>query len=350
MHTRLTTLLTFLLLATFACACSSAEVKTDTNPSPDAVADAMLDLVPTAGVPSGIIGHAEFRFDKPPSLDWQILDSERIVIANFVSATAAVETLPPETPGYRPMHVLRFRASEYLKGTGPSEFTVEVVDHSPEWHRERRNGVYATEAEALVRATATLAERNTAWDDRSGVLFLRGPFSSVASQSSESSETRSGTETNQVFVLTNQRRTNQSFSDYTVDTLGRGWLPASEAASSGTRSTGGVSDTTTSQISDTEFITDGTAQPPPVISASQLRTRISEIEAMLNAGDGSIAYTGCVYGKLVRPWYYQDWEPGPPRRVSIVSAAAAGTEFGNRRDTGEQAYDTDEWYFTGERA
>ena len=100
------------------------------------------------------MGLRPFSFDRPPTLDWQILDSERIVIANFVSATAAVETLPPETPGYRPMHVLRFRASEYLKGTGPSEFTVEVVDHSPEWHRERRNGVYATEAEALVRATA----------------------------------------------------------------------------------------------------------------------------------------------------------------------------------------------------
>ena len=332
-------------------ACAGEETDATSKSTATVETPKTLEPVPTSAyVPGGMHGSTSFLFDRPPTLDWQILDSERIVIANFVSATAAVETLPPETPGYRPMHVLRFRASEYLKGTGPSEFTVEVVDHSPEWHRERRNGVYATEAEALVRATATLAERNTAWDDRSGVLFLRGPFSSVASQSSESSETRSGTETNQVFVLTNQRRTNQSFSDYTVDTLGRGWLPASEAASSGTRSTGGGSDTTTSQISDTEFITDGTAQPPPVISASQLRTRISEIEAMLNAGDGSIAYTGCVYGKLVRPWYYQDWEPGPPRRVSIASAAAAGTEFGNRRDTGEQAYDTDEWYFTGERA
>ena len=348
---RLSMIFAALLAMTVFVACAGEEADTTSESAPTLETPRTLVPVPTSAyVPEGMHGSTVFLFDHPPTLDWQILDSERIVIANFVSATAAVETLPPETPGYRPMHVLRFRASEYLKGTGLSEFTVEVVDHSPEWHRERRNGVYATEAEALVRATATLAERNTAWDDRSGVLFLRGPFSSVASQSSESSETRSGTETNQVFVLTNQRRTNQSFSDYTVDTLGRGWLPASEAASSETRSTGGGSDTTTSQTSDTEFITDGTAQPPPVISASQLRTRISEIEAMLNAGDGSIAYTGCVYGKLVRPWYFQDWEPGPPRRVSIVSAAAAGTEFGNRRETEEQAYDTDEWYFTGERA
>ena len=347
---RLSMILAILVVALLV-ACAGEETDTTLEPTPTLETATTLEPVPTSAyIPGGMHASTVFLFDRPPTLDWQILDSERIVIANFVSATAAVETLPPKTPGFRPMHVLRFRAVEYLKGTGPTEFTVEVVDHSPEWHRKRRNGDYATEAEALARATATLVERNTAWDDRSGVLFLQGPFSSVASQSSqssESSETRSATETNQVFTLTNQDRTNQRFFDYTVDTLSRAWLPASEAASSSTRSTGGGT-TTTTQTSSAEFITDGTAQPPPVISASQLRIRISEIEAMLNAGDGSIAYKGCVYAKLVRPWYFQDWEPGPPRTVSIVSAAAAGAEFGNRRDTGESAYDSIEWYFTGE--
>ena len=131
-------------------ACAGEETDATSKSTATVETPKTLEPVPTSAyVPGGMHGSTSFLFDRPPTLDWQILDSERIVIANFVSATAAVETLPPETPGYRPMHVLRFRASEYLKGTGPSEFTVEVVDHSPEWHRERRNGVYATEAEAL---------------------------------------------------------------------------------------------------------------------------------------------------------------------------------------------------------
>lgn len=67
MLTRLTTLLTFLLLATLAVACSDAEDETEIDPTPESVTGSVLDPVPTAGVPSGFIGHAEFRFDKPPS-------------------------------------------------------------------------------------------------------------------------------------------------------------------------------------------------------------------------------------------------------------------------------------------
>ena len=76
-------------------------------------------------------------------------------------------------------------------------------------------------------------------------------------------------------------------------------MPAEESSSSETRST-----------SETNFITDGTPQDPPsAISFAALRTRISEIEAMMDAGDGSEDYTKCVESKLTRERYFRDWTP-----------------------------------------
>ena len=130
---RLSMIFAALLAMTVFVACAGEEADTTSESAPTLETPRTLVPVPTSAyVPEGMHGSTVFLFDHPPTLDWQILDSERIVIANFVSAEAAVETLPPETPGYRPMHVLRFRASEYVKGTGPSEFTVEIADHTPE--------------------------------------------------------------------------------------------------------------------------------------------------------------------------------------------------------------------------
>ena len=78
-----------------------------------------------------------------------------MVVATFMSATAEVQTIPAD-PGvastYRPMHVLRIRASEYLKGSGPREFTVEVLDRSYgiDHEREVYSG-YLTQEAALTR-------------------------------------------------------------------------------------------------------------------------------------------------------------------------------------------------------
>ncbi len=284
-----------------------------------------------------------------PSIDQQILESDIIVVASFVSITAAVQTIPGETgvaPTYRPMQVLRFRASEYLKGTGPNEFTVEVLDDS---YGIQFGGAlypgYLTREAALAKATELVSQRNTTWDDRVGVLFLEGPLTSAVTASSDSTsgnETRSSTEedadtsptpTNFRFVLSNQGV--QSSFEYSVDTLSRTWLPATEPPSGGTRSSNGRT-SETAQSTSSQYITDGTVTPPPVISLSDLRTRVGEIDTMLRAGSGIEGYSDCFYHTLIRErWFRAD----PDSKVSaftftIESGLAAGTAH-LKRESGD---------------
>ena len=245
-----------------------------------------------------------------PSIDQQILESDIIVVATFDSATAAVQTIPGESgvaPTYRPIHVLNFRATEYLKGTGPTEFTVEVLDDS---YGIETNGNlykgYLTEAEAKAAATQLLTQRNTTWDNRPGVLFLEGPLSSA---------TPSGAASSQTFEFTLSNQGAQTNFEYAIDTLSRTWLPAKQAISS-----------ESSVVSSTEYITDGAKIPPPVLSLSTLKTRIMEIGSLLSAGDGSEAYTDCIYSSLVdfSDRYTRDRTPLTSDRT-IESGLAAGT-------------------------
>ncbi len=227
-----------------------------------------------------------------PSIDQQILDSDIIVVASFVTASPGVQTIPGDSgvaPTYRPAQILSFQANQYLKGTGPNEFRVEVLDDS---YGVDVNGNlyrgYLTEAEAMEAATELIAQRNTSYDNRPGVLFLKGVISS---------ETPSGSKTETVassfaFVLSNQGA--QSNFAYSIDTLSRTWLPAKEMISADV-----------SGASTTEYVTDGLESPPPVISLSTLRTRIGEIDAMLSEGEDIEGYADCVYRMLTEERHYR---------------------------------------------
>ena len=116
--------------------------------------------------PTVISRSRTFRFSKPPTMDWQIVDSQTIVVATLTSATAGTEATDDTPARYRPAHVLQFRSSQYLKGTGPDLFTVTVVDQSGEGY------TYATESSALAEANRTLAARNTEWGLSSWGSFL----------------------------------------------------------------------------------------------------------------------------------------------------------------------------------
>ena len=59
----------------------------------------------------------------PDSLDQYIFSADVIVRAALLSAAAAVEGAGT---AFRPVNNLRFRAIEYLKGIGATEFTVQV--------------------------------------------------------------------------------------------------------------------------------------------------------------------------------------------------------------------------------
>ena len=290
-----------------------------------------------------------FRFVDPPPLDWQILDSDVIVVANFVSATAGVDTYEGPPAAYLPMHTLQFRASQYLKGTGPTEFTVEVLDYGP--HTPPSG--YLNREHVLDLARSSLEARNTQWDSRTGVLFLKGPLAAASEVSTDSSSRSPQSEPAGVFHLTNNDLLNQSAFQYTVDTLSRDWLPASEAPSSSGRSTDGET-SNTPQPSNQEFIADGSTDPPPILTLSALRTRIAEIDTMLSSGDGSTEFKECIESKLRSPYHASNWQPMIYKTGQLTSGMPAGTQFGVR-EVGSVlppggGYDDYDLYLTGEQS
>ena len=270
------------------------------------------------------IEHKVFRLDTPPTLDWQIVDSQTIVVATLITATAGTEATKVTPARYRPAHVLQFRAGQYLKGSGPNQFTVMVVD------RTNEGPTFSAQSDALAEANRTLATRNTRWDSRPGVLFLEGP------ETSASGGARGTSGTTSTFSLTNNDALAQSPFLYSIDTLSRSWLPDASSNDSGTSRT-----TETPQ----EFITDGASNPPPVTSLTALQTRINEIQAMLDAGDDSEAFVNCVASVLKNPWFNQDWEPGQIRTGTLESGMPSGSEFGSRKVPSDTRYRTS-WKFT----
>ena len=208
---------------------------------------------------------------------------------------------------YLPKQTLQFSATEYLKGTGPATFTVDVMDTSPVLVNGDFYQGYLTKADAMTASKEILAQRNTTWDDRSAVLFLRGPLTPTSQSSASSNETYE-------FTLSNYGA--YSNFAYAVDTLSRTWLPAKEAVSG-----------EASVSSTTEYITDGSKNPPPVMSLPSLKTRIGEIDAMLAAGTGKEGYADCIRASLVRERYFRNWTGPSIYEYSVNSGLAKGTQI-----------------------
>ena len=227
-----------------------------------------------------------------------------VVVATFQSVAAGTETMSApegEQATYRPVLTMTFQATEYLKGTGPGDFTVELRGVGYEVYRvggQYYRG-YLTQADALAEATRLTTARDTKYDDRPGILFLRGPITPVPTveEAAPSANTYG-------FVLHHRKG---SF-DYSVDSTSRTWLPAKETSSGA------------NVAADQEYIADGTEVPPPTISLSAVRTRIAEIGAMLQEGDGVEGWEACIYSKLSRTHdldYMGEWDPTTlPRSLS----------------------------------
>ena len=105
----------------------------------------------------------------------------------FLSASAGVRNYPPDDDiDPAPVFVFRFRVVQYLKGSGGEELTVRVLAASPQGGGSdyiispsgdsliRLSPTPTPDAnEALRTAQSRLAERDTRWDDREAIVFLR---------------------------------------------------------------------------------------------------------------------------------------------------------------------------------
>ncbi len=231
--------------------------------------------------------------DAAPSVDLQIFDTDVIVVASLVSAAAGVQQ---DGDVYRPGQILRFRSSEYLKGTGPTEFVVEVLIVEFE---------ASTEAKALELARDYIARRNTSYDQRLGILFLSGPLTAatISEGQSDTSLSRSASSSTTAFNFASDEFLATSSWEYSIDSIDRVWMPArnnTPLSTSGGRAP---------QNSDLEYITDGAATPPTVIRLSELKSKISALATRLAGGAGIAGFKECVRGELNRERFYRDYEP-----------------------------------------
>ena len=229
-----------------------------------------------------------------PSVNLQIFDADVIVVTSLVSAAAGVQQ---DGDVYRPGQILRFRSSEYLKGTGPAEFVVEVSIVEFE---------ASTSAKALEFARDYIARRNTSYDGRPGILFLSGPLTAatVSQGQSDTSSGRSAPNTpSTTFNFASEEFLATSSWEYSIDTIERVWMPAKNNPPTS------ASRARTPQNSNPEYITDGETTPPTVIRLSELKTKISALATRLASGADVPGFKECVRGELNRERYYRDWEP-----------------------------------------
>ena len=295
------------LLAAVAVACARQDATDPLPGSPESGHSPTPALqVPT---PTPETGHSLINpaSTVAPSLEEQIFYSDAVVREPLLSASAGTETVPSDpgvAPTYRPVHELRFTVHEYLKGSGPAEIVVVVRDEH----------TYLSSADALEAAEWLLSRRTATWDDRQGVLFL-GPAG--ASGDGRRSVTPGSTSPAYVFTLSNYGV--QTRWDYSVDTLSRAWLPSSGDGSSDVRS---------SDTAGLTFITDGTLSPPPVVSLSELRAQVAELETTLASGADIAGFEDCVQGKILRERLSRAHPPWTPIQyeATLASGVAAGTE------------------------
>ncbi len=221
----------------------------------------------------------------------------------------------------------KLQVLEYLKGTGVTEIVAVAMD---------LRHFYNTEDEAQAALAALEATRDTRWDEREAIIFLRDSDNSLSS-TQQASHYFLG-------LLT------VGYEDgYTVASRwNKLWLPAETTMGSGGQ-----------QRFLLDVPSDETDQSP-VITLDEMKTRIAEITDELNGDDGSEEFRQCVlltYELERRELNYWEQYPSrqgsmsvnaPPHDHKLGSGLAAGTliygdddGFGYLPDNREQVWLTD---------
>ena len=200
-------------------------------------------------------------------IEQKILTSPIVVRATMTALSS--EVMADADGEFRAVFKFSLSVSEYLKGTGPSAIVALWLDDAS----------YETRREADVARAIILAWRDDQWDDREAIIFLLELSSGFGP------------------LVDEQLRLADHFllyvgDPYSSDDLyslhsreNKIWLPA--ASSVGTAGDG------------QKFLLDvpGSGSTTPTITLGELKTRITDVTAEFNGGDGSEAYKACVRNK-----------------------------------------------------
>ena len=216
-------------------------------------------VVPSAG--------SMIAYDGPSSLEERILKSPVIARVRLDSVSSAAEsgTIFDGSTKYIAILEFRFSVLEYLKGSGANDI-VAVWDADP---------VFDTRQEAEAALPAIVAARDTQWDDREAIVFLRN------SQTYLPSTQQTGR-----YYLSWERGSDLDDNYSIASRYNKLWLPAEAAVDAPSQPSGDQQ----------RFLLDvppasGTA---PTTTLGEIKTRIAGVAAKLDAGDGSEEYRECV--------------------------------------------------------
>ena len=270
--------------------------------------------------------------DTPWSIEEETLRADLIARVQFVEAVVGAEytTAHPDYPGFQPLVEVKFRVLEYLKGSGPNEI-VAVLDYVGQ--------PYTVKADVLVEAGVMLARRDTQWDSREAIVFLKDyheDFDSIG---------KSGR-----YWMGNF--THYGMDGYTIASqFHRYWLPAAATTTSRSRArgsgAGGEQQFLLGLPNDPYADLRVGRTPPPsstgtrttrstpaqqsngAMGLSALKARINAVEAEITAGDGSDEYANCVFHKyrVIRKVRELTSENKVPEELSreIASGQPSGT-------------------------
>ena len=265
------------------------------------------------------------------SLEVTILTSDLIVKARLNSITS--DTSTDKNGKYRGIVKFNLTVSEHLRGTSPTMIAGVWIDGWP----------YDTRAEAMNKANMLIAGRDTQWDDREAVIFLKSSNTTTARYLPESSHyllawggwDRTGRDDLHT-LYSNQRRT---------------WLPSSSESSggSGARSTDDSQELLlalpqsarrsesagTGETAGRSTGTDTSNGQSTTLGA--LKDTIRKLMAEYNGGDGSSAHKECVVQKYQHLSKARNWPAlyGNPYNAlgvehSLASGLASGTVVSER--------------------
>ncbi len=274
------------------------------------------------------------------SIEEKIANHPVIVRATMTSFSSDIISRDEE---HRAIMEFGLNVSEYLKGSGSSSITAV-------WFTQG----YSTREEAEAWKASILADRDARWDDREAIIFLF-PDISFASEF--------GDRFTDKYSLGVNYYADDRYSLHSLNN--KRWLPATGSRGSSSASSGSNSQEFLLDVPRQERATgegaagaQASSTTTPTIALSALKTRISEVTAELNGGDGSEAYKECVRAKyeLERVNRYFKGLDGrilqleKPRYSTLESGQPANTVLDERPGAGQYPSQTGRTWFEGDAA
>ena len=269
------------------------------------------------------------------SIEEEIVRADVIARVSLDAVATEVVSVTEENTGYAPALLFTFDVHEYMKGTGGDE----VVGVSPTAE------AFDTAEEARSHLSRYSSERDSSWDGREAIVFLRDYASLRASQ---------GQTPRYVLGYLDLGR-----DGYTVASpVYKRWLP--QANSSEVRPTARSSQAQ----GEKHFLRDDPARPaaprssgggaqssagPSTIALGDFKAKVSAIGAQIAAGDGSVAFRQCVHNayagsRMIEAGRVSAWSYD----VDMVSGSAGGYKVGGREGYGVGEYTYGEHWIEGD--